>query len=238
MYDSRKDVWYNPAIEYLFNTEITEYDIKDAGFSIIQQYKLLPDETIQKLKNIPKGEARHKMVGILQRDDKEFAKNLSQKFGEVRYLFINCNNINPDNDIVSVKKDAIFLTKQIQRTKFGLIEFRPKNYYSSYLRFSNVSNLELYYNDTGIEIKGMSDRSKNRHRLYMYEFMKTFISYMEGKNPSIKRYFIDFLMKYKAGTLDEEYYLEFNNLSRDINPIFNYQNIIIPLISIIQKEIQ
>ena len=38
--------------------------------------------------------------------------------------------------------------------------------------------------------------------------------------------------------LDDEYYVEFNNLSRDLNPIFNYQNILLPMCQIILKEIE
>lgn len=237
MYDVYKHIWYNPCIEFLFDSNIKEYDIRDAGFSIIQQYHLLPDNEIQRLSRIEKGEKRHKAVGWLERDNKELAKNLSMHFGKVRELFINYNKIDPDNSIVSVKKDAIFMIGDVKRTKFGLIDFRVKNEYSSYLRFSNINNLELFYNEEKIDIKGMGDSAVARHRLYMYDFLQNIFMRFERHDVSIKRYIMNFIMKYKNNELEENYYVEFNSLSKDINPLFNYQKILIPLVELINKEI-
>ena len=238
MYDTAKHVWLNPAIEYIFNTDIIEYDIRDAGFSIIKQYHLLPEQTIRKLAGMEKGLPRHKAIGIMERDDKQLAQNLSQKFGEVRKLFIDYNKINPDNDIISVKKDAIFMIGTVKKTTFGQIEFRPKNTYTSYLRFPNITNLELYYKDNWIDVKGIGDNTVGRHRLYMFDFLRTVIKQLEEKNPSVKRYMMNFIMQYKAHELEDLYYLEFNSLSKDFNPLYNYQNILIPLVELINKEIQ
>lgn len=234
-YDPYKSVWMNPNIEYLFNEEIHEYDIQDAGFSLIKQYKLLPEEKIQELTMMGKGKERHIAVGILQRDDKEFTKRLMDKFAEIRKIFIELNGLT-DNDIISVKKDAIFTTKQCSKTKFDNIIFVEKNLYSSYIRFPNVNNLEIYYSSRGIDIKGMSDKALNRHRLYMLEFIRNCIGMIEGRNSRIKRYLNEFINNYKFMELEDEYYLEFNNLSKDLNLLFNYQNIIIPLIQITMKE--
>jgi len=67
--------------------------------------------------------------------------------------------------------------------------------------------------------------------------LKNIISMMETKNSRVKRYLIQFIDAYKAGELDEGYYLEFNNTSNKINPLFNFQNIIIPLIHIVGREV-
>ena len=45
-----RDLYINPNIFYLFNKEIIEYDMKEAGFSLIQEYKLLDEKEIEKLK--------------------------------------------------------------------------------------------------------------------------------------------------------------------------------------------
>lgn len=235
-YDPQKTTWYNPSIEYLFNDEIIEYDMRDAGFTLVREFKLLPDDKIRELERMGKGLARHIEIGKLQRDNKEFSRALTDKFAETRHLFITCNNIS-DSNIVSVKKDAIFVIGTVPRTKFGLIEFAQKNTYSSYIRFSDVNNLEIYYNDIDIDIKGMSDDSKNKHRLWMLEFLQTVIPMIETKDVRIKRYMMRFLSQYKSFELDEEFYLEFNNLSSSINPLFNYQKIIIPIMQIISREI-
>lgn len=235
-YDPQKTTWYNPNIEYIFNTEIIEYDIRDAGFSIIKEFKLLPDEKIRELERLPKGFERHVAVGKLQRDDKDFSKALTSKFAEARRALITTNNLT-DADIISVKKDAIFVIGTVNRTKFGVVEFAMKNTYSSYIRFPDVNNLEIYYHDNDFDIKGMSDDSVNKHRLWMLEFLRKVIPMIENKDIRIKRCMMNFLDEYKSLSLDDEYYLEFNNLSAKTNPMFNYQKIIIPLMQIIAREL-
>lgn len=234
-YNPSKTTYLNPNIEYLFDNEIIEYDIRDAGFSIIKYYKLLSPEQIKTLANLEKNE-RHRAVGILQGRDKEFSKALMNKFTEVRTVFISVNNLS-DNNIVSVKKDAIFTIGECNQIKFGKIEFVAKNRYSSYLRFVDNMNIEVYYNSEGMEIKGIGDSAVNRHRLYILEFIKGMISNLESRDQSAKRNLKKFIDDYKGMKLDEEYYIEFNNMSRDFNPLFNFQKLIIPFTQIILKEL-
>lgn len=236
-YDPRKSTYLNPNIEYLFNGEIIEYDIQDAGFSLIKQYHLLPDEKIKELSMMEKGGERHRAIGMLQRDDKVLSKALSDKFAEVRMIFIASNNLT-DNDILSVKKDAIYTIGQCQKLKFGVIRFVPKNRYTSYIRFPNIQNLEIYYSPEAMDIKGIGESGINRHRLYMMEFLRTVISMIEDSNGRVKRYLMKFVNEYKNNELEDVFYLEFNNASRTLNPVFNFQNIIVPLVNIILREME
>lgn len=234
-YNPNKSVWYNPNIEYLFDDEIREYDMRDAGFSIIQQYKLLPPEKIQELAGLSHDD-RNKRVGIMQRD-KSFSEALLSKFAEVRTIFINLNELDDDN-IISVKKDAFFVIGRYRRTTFGKIEFRVKNEYSSYIRLPNIQNMEFYYSSAQLEVKGMGDSAVNRHRLYMLDFVRKVISGIEAHNTSqVKRLIKTFVDQYKGQELPEEYYLEFNNMSKNLDPIFNFREVIIPLIQIVMKEL-
>lgn len=234
-YNPNKTTWLNPNIEYLFDDEIIEYDMKDAGFSLIKQYRLLPDSKIKELEILEKGFERHRAIGLLQRYDKMFSNSLLSKFAEMRANFISANNIS-NNDILSVKKDAIFTLKRCHKTKFDSILFSEKNIYSSYIRFTEITNLEIYYSSNKVSIKGMSDSAVNRHRLYMLDFIKSVISMIELKDGRVKRYINNFVKKYKTGNIDEVFYLEFNNKSKDFNIVFNYKNIIIPLTKIVLKE--
>lgn len=236
MYNPSKSTWMNPNIEYLFNEEIIEHDMRDAGFSLVKQYKLLPPETIHELDALGKGDARHIEIGKLQGKDRAFSKALTDKFAEIREVFIRTNGLTDDR-IVSVKKDAIYTIGEVKRLRFGGIQFAQKNTYSSYIRFPNIQNLEIYYSDNKIDIKGMSDVSVNRHRLYMFQFLQEMINLIERKDRSVKRKMIRFIDQYKLHQLDEGYYLEFNNMSREINPQFNFLNIIVPLVQIITREV-
>jgi hypothetical protein len=235
-YNPSKSVWLNPDIEYIFDQDIIEYDMSDAGFSLIKQYHLLPDDKIRELTKLGKGIDRHIKVGMYQKEDKEFSKALMDKFAEIRTIFIAENNLT-DNDIISVKKDAIFTIGECKKLKFGSIIFNPKNRYSSYVRFPEINNLEIYYSNDGVDIKGMSDESVNRHRLYMLGFIIKMIQMLESKNSRIRKYLMNFIQDYKFGNLEDGYYLEFNNKSRDMNPLFNYQKIIIRFLQIVMKEI-
>lgn len=235
-YNPTRSIWMNPNIEYLFNDDIVEYDMRDAGFSLIKQYKLLPPEKIRDLERLGKGETRHIVIGKYQGSDKEFSKRLSEKFAEIREIFVRSNQLS-DERIVSVKKDAIFTIGECKRLKFGGIQFVPKNHYTSYIRFSSIQNLEIYYSDEKIDFKGISDSSVNRHRLYWVDFLRKIIRRIEEKDQIVRREIMKFVEEYKAHTLDDGYYLEFNNMSREYNPLFNYQYIIIPLIQIILHEV-
>lgn len=236
MYNPQKQVWFNPSIEYLFDEDIIEYDMKDAGFNLIKTYNLLPQRKIQELELLGKGIDRHIMIGKLQRDDKEFSKRLTNAFIEMRSTFVNVNKLD-DTNIISVKKDAIFTTKRCDQLEFGQIRFADKNRYSSYIRFSNIGDIEIYYSDNGMDIKGLGDHAENCHRLYLLEFIREVIQMLEEKNPRTKRWIMGFISKYKAKLLDEEYYLKFDRKSRELDPLFNYRNIIIPIVTIICKEI-
>lgn len=236
MYNPSKQMWLNPNIEYLFDNEIIEYDMSDAGFSLIKQYKLLPDLKIQELTKLGKGMERHIAIGKLQGEDKEFSKALSDKFTEIRTIFIASNNLT-DNDIISVKKDAIFTIGKCEKTRFGSLIFKPKNVYSSYVRFPEIRDLEIYYGTDQIDIKGMSDEAVNRHRLYMLDFITKVIHMLEVKDRRVKKYINTFISDYKFHELDDGYYLEFNNISKKMDPLFNYRNVIIRFLQIIIKEI-
>lgn len=234
-YNPSKTNWKNPNINYLFNEEIIEYDIRDAGFSLIKEYKLLPPDIIYELEKLGKGEERHIAIGKIQKDNKQLVTDLNNKFAEIRSIFININKLT-DNDIISVKKDAIYTIGSCRRVNFGLIHFIPKNRYTSYIRFPEIQNLELYYSDTQLDIKGMGDNAVNSHRLYMLDFLRQVIQLIENHDSKAKRFMMNFINQYKRHEIEDEYYLEFNNLSKELNPIFNYKNILIPLCQIIMKE--
>lgn len=234
MYTADIQTWLNPNIEFLFDKNIYEFDIHDAGLSIIKELKLLPEGKIQELSKMEKQKSVIS-VGKLQRDDKEFSKSLLNGFEEMRKRFL-INNQLSDNDIISVKKDAFFVTKKCKNTTFGFVEFVIKNKYTSYIRFSNNHNIECYYSDALLDIKGLSEVSENKHRLYLLDFLRKYFNMMENRNPRIKRFMINFINDYKNENLDEGYYLEFNNKSHSFDMYYNFINLITPLVQIIVKE--
>ena len=234
-YVPEKTTWLNENIEYLFNEDIFEIDIADAGLSIIKEFRLLPQEKIDTLSRLDKKE-RHIAVGCMQRDDGAFSSSLLNKFIEIRRIFLQTNDLQ-DSEIISVKKDAFFVTRKCHKLKFGKIQFANKNQYSSYIRFVKNKNLEVYYNENKTDIKGMGELAINRHRIYWIYYLRQYISKMEQHDLSVKRWMKRLISDYKKKKLDDAFYVEFNNQSSAYNPVFNWNQLIVPLVQIMLKEI-
>lgn len=238
----------NHEIEILINSEIVEYDIKSAGLSLAKEYKYLSEKTIEKLEKMNKAD-RNRRMGILKISDKQLSKNENNALVEARKLFIKSNNLSVEN-IIAIKKDAIFVTHRCNNRKFGNIEFVPKNKYTSYIE---INKLEFYFNSNRLDIKGIDDVMLEKHDNYMLNFFKTYLSLLESGNESqLKDYITNFVYRYKTKLLDLGYYREFNASSsyrlkdmienniygidtinsssfEDIDISYNYFNYLVPL---------
>lgn len=234
MYQPNMTTYLNPDIEYLFDHPIYEYDMKNAGFSIINEFHLLSQDIIRDLSKMEKMKQTIE-IGKLQRDDKEFSKRLLEKFAYCRKIFLMENDIQ-DDEIISVKKDAFFITNKCFKTKFGMIQFRIKNEYSSYLRLVENHNIELYYNDETLDIKGIGESGIYKHKLYMIAFINDMMGKLETHDSGVKRYLKSFIRRYKSNLLDEAYYLEFNNKSMEIDPYYNWIHVVTPFVKLITMQ--
>lgn len=243
-----KDSFINPNIPYLFNANIIEYDMKEAGFSLARELKLLPEKTIEKLNHMSK-EKRKIELGKIQRSDPKYKEENKNAFIYARELFFKKNQIE-DDDIISIKKDAIFMKRTCDYINFGeYIDFRPKHYYTSYIQFEK--RREFYYSPSEYSYKGISDKLIKYHEDYMIDFLCQYCRMMETSDKkrvlSFLRRFID---KYKKKELNIGYYRCFNPKSNyviigqddvdyydydiddidDVDISFNYFNVILKLV--------
>lgn len=204
-----KDLWINPNIPYLFNRQIIEYDMKSAGLSLIQEYKMLPQEEIAKLQKLGKQDLNRK-IGLMERENKELIKQKKEAFKSVREEFFARNGLSEEN-IVSIKKDAIFSTKECKNTKIGsYILFREKNRYSSYIKIG-TRRLELYYAQSKLDVKGIGDENLQLHQNGMIAFFNQFFRRVEmEKAESTLIWMRSFIDSYKHMELPIEYYRQFN----------------------------
>lgn len=248
-----KSIWErhyyrNRDIGFLVNDEIIEYDIKSAGLNLAKEFKYLDENIIHKLESMDK-ERRNIQMGLMKIKDKQLVKNENTAFVEARRFFIRSNNLSANN-IISIKKDAIFTSQRCRNLKFGNIEFVPKNKYSTYIE---INNLEFYYNKDKLDVKGISDILLKKHEGYMVEFFKDFFSlYESGSTKLLIDYMTEFVYRYKTRLLETEYYREFNATSSfmlnnviekkgfiideidssslsDINIAYNYFNYLVPM---------
>lgn len=245
-----KTNYLNKDIEYLISNEIIEYDMKSAGFNIIKKFKLLDDKRIAHLESLP-NKRRHITIGLYQQNNKDFAKELSDKFVEMRRLFFEANELE-DDDILSIKKDAIITTKRCYNTIFDNVEFVEKHMYTSYYY---LSKFELYVGPTGIDMKGISDEKLKYHEDYMLDFLFRFFKLVEtGSRKQIVSNLVQFANYYKKKELEIGYYRELNKDSLfkleknfigdligvhhvdtidNIDISFNYMKFIVPLIKLL-----
>lgn len=244
------DTYTNDNIFYLFNKTIYEYDMKNAGYNLSRAYKLLPEDKLEELGRLKK-DRRTIEIGKLQRNNKEYKEKLIKAFEEARRMFFEANDIQID-EIISIKKDAIFVTRHCEFQKFlDYIEFRPKNEYSSYIRLNK--KVELYYSQDKLDVKGLGDETIEYHKDYLLHFISLFFKKMETENTStvlgFMRRFID---KYKNRELPVGYYRRFDRDPRfdtvendgvkfyeyweeqkhELNITFNYIEVLIKLIKI------
>jgi len=194
----------NTDIDYIFNSEIREYDLRRAGLSLIKQFNLLPQSKIDSLSMMDKV-ACNKEIGMLQKD-KQFADKLLECFAEARRLFFETNEIQT-SEIVSIKKDAIFVhRKKCDNTVFGELNFRVKNQYLGYLRLNRI---EFYYKDpnTVLDVKGLGPSVYLYHTDYMLDFIKDVISMAiySPRNVLVK-FVTDFIKDYRKRNLMYGYY--------------------------------
>lgn len=197
----------NPDIDFLVNVQITEYDMKDAGLSLTKKFKLLPASDIAYLESLSK-EIRKIKMGLIQRENKEYRRALNDAFREGRKLFFEANGLDVEN-ILAIKKDAIFTINMCHETDFGELVFAEKNTYSSYYLFDRY---EFYYFREGMDVKGIGDSNVLKHAEYMITSLHDFMHKMEtSSRTSCIRYIKDFVKYYKNMELAIEYYRELNS---------------------------
>lgn len=199
-----RTLYLNKEIDYLFNCEIREYDLKSAGLNLIKYFKLLPQDKIDYLDKMDK-EARNKEIGMLQKQ-KEFAKQLKDAFTEARRMFFDANNIE-DYEVLSVKKDAIFIIRKLCfNNTFDNLEFRVKNQYLGYM---HLNNKEFYYTspDDPLDVKGFGTEVQYYHGEYMLDFIRDVFTNAIycSRNDTINQ-LVKFVRAYKHKYLDYGYY--------------------------------
>ena len=247
-----RSLYLDKDIDYLFNCEIREYDMQEAGFNLIREFKLLKPKQIEYLETLDKDQ-RHIRIGLYQKD-KDFANIMKEAFIKARKIFFEQNELN-DSDILSIKKDAIFvIKKQCINNKYGFINFRIKNQYLGYL---HLNKMEFYYTNpnTDLDIKNVNEESITYQKEYMIDFIKDlFTMTIYNDRKAVIKFLTDFIKAYRNNELDNEYYREFNSgnffkiyednqfidikeISNDYNPqniikIYNYFNYLIPIANI------
>lgn len=206
-----KDLFINKNIPYLFKKVIREYDMSEAGFNMLRENEILDRDTIEDLLKHTKKE-RHIMIGKMEANNSVLKETKKELFKEYRKRFFYENDL-LENDVISIKKDAIFVTRECDCLKYGeYVKFVPKSTYTSYIRLNE--RFEFYYSTSKLDVKGIRDDLLELHKEYMIDFIKSFFYKMEVDTPeNVIQYTKRFIDKYKYRELPIEYYRELNALS-------------------------
>lgn len=208
--DLYKHNLYTKPIMYAIN-EIYEYDIAKANISILLDKGMITQNDYNMYLQMPKIN-REIAIGNLQKQP-VYSKALSEGFEWSRKCLIESNSLT-DDDILSIKKDAMYVFKKLHHTRFGNIEFTLRGMYHMYIK---CGNLEIYYSmneidDSGdiIDIKGINDSKLELHSAYL-SFL-TYILKMVIKNNTKGAIteLLSFMNKYDNRELPIDYYRELN----------------------------
>lgn len=215
VFKSTKDSYLAP-VSYLVGNYIREYDISKANINILLYKGLIDKQTYDRFYVMPKKE-RAIRIGLMLRDNQELNMALTAGFAEMRNMFFIENDVQ-DYEVLAVKKDAIFLIgKQAPHTRFGNVEFKCKNVYTSFYRLAEVEY--YYYLDTinqveKLDVKGISDNMLAYHEPYMLDFLRyIFFSIQTGQIQDVIKDIQQFSADMTSGKLDMGYYRELNNRS-------------------------
>ena len=235
---------------YEFNSSIIEYDIKHWNIILMKYYNLYPDiKKLDRLDAMEKGK-REKEVGLMQRADPELAKKLERAFNDIVTEFMQVNNLSKEDDVISIKKDAVFVVnKPVLKTEFGPVNFIPKNHYHAFIA---IERLEFYIAKDHIDVKGIGD-NLYLHNNGMLAVIDSLVNVIENEDTAaLNAFLISLCEMYKTKNLDITCYREFNSksmykcnmedkemylenigydyLDKYCDISYNYVNVILPLV--------
>lgn len=204
--------WTNKDLNFLHHEYIREYDIKSANTSLMSYYGLMPKSDIDMIANMPR-EEREVTVGKLMRKSREFTDRLEKAFTDIIEEFISSNSLDREVDIISIKKDAVFVrNRTVRKTQFGdSVLFRPKGDYGGFIQ---IPGFEFYWKSgKGFDVKGISDELLPLHEEGVLEFMDS-IFRESNRTTDLWRFMKEYAGCYKKKELPYAAYRQFDNSSK------------------------
>lgn len=193
--------------ESMNDSLIREYDMAKANINILLYKGMITRERYEYLYKLPK-RVREIIVGVMQRN-KKYAIAIKEGIIEFKKRFFIANGIE-DEDIVSIKNDAIFIKDKVPKvTKFANVEFKLKNEYTT---FMNVNGIEIYYDNRSgqMDLKGLGKDRIPLHKA-MLKSIKVIVDFASLNAFNDCFFYVrDIYRKLCNKELPVEYYREFN----------------------------
>ena len=212
---NRKPLWMKDAYtihQTYVLTNIYEYDMSKANISILLSLGWITPELYNELYHLSDKKVREVRIGLMLRDNPEMNQALSDGFKEYRRRLFEANGIQ-DDEVISIKKDAVFVTRPLMYTKFDHVTFSCKNHYTMFYR---LSNLEVWYgeDETGVnlDIKGIKDELLETYDCYFLNMLiSIFVPMSHGDIKEALNRLKTAVRAYKSGTVPISAYRELNS---------------------------
>ena len=187
----------------ILSGDIYEYDISKANISVLYTRGLIDRNKYNYLYN-EDSQVRKVIVGNMQRDNPNLTKELQQGIIEAKKTLFESNGLK-DEEVLSIKNDAVFTIRPLDITSFQSIVFKLKNHYNLFMK---IYKLEFYYNDTGqLDIKGIQDDVLYIQKDHFVLFLKELFSVYRTRGvDDALRLLQRFYFLYNRKELDPEYY--------------------------------
>lgn len=176
--------YLNKNITHILSSYISEYDIAKANIHILYEKGVINQEQFNYLYNSDRM-TRQITIGNMIKNNKNIYTILQNGIIEAKKKLFIANEIE-DIDVLSIKNDAVFIIdKAPVYTKFGIVEFKKKNVYTSYY---NLNNIELYYhyscegNKEYYSIKGINDDKLMLHQNSFLELLLVVCETVESES--------------------------------------------------------
>lgn len=207
-----KKTLYTRKVKWIIH-EIFEYDIAKANISILLQYGYISEREFNMYAQMNRMQ-RQIAIGRLQQNP-TYSRAISYGFEQARKELVISNHIQ-DEDIVSIKKDAMYILNRLNVTDFGYIHFTLRGVYSIFLL---LKGLEIYFywdertDEYDIQVKGISDDKLYLHEDFLSVICEILRYVQKGEYQNAIMTCIEFRQKYLAWKLPISYYREFSKES-------------------------
>jgi len=199
------------SISFIENTNIIEYDMKNAGMNILRTLGYVSNDSkavlnYDDLINMKKID-RVITIGKALRNNPKMNEDLENGFEECRRIFMESNNINKD-DILSIKKDAIYvIEKHANNLRINdYIRFEKKNQYDTYISLMEKEHY-ININEDIIDVKGYSKETIEHHKDYLFKFLLDVVKMNRDMDKiDVAEALTIFKHKYVTRSLDKGYY--------------------------------
>ena len=188
-----KEKNYTIQIPYVFNQYIREYDISKANISILFSKGVIDENLYAKLYNADRM-YRQVYIGKMIKSNSQVQDELNNGIIEYKQKFFEVNNIT-DNDIISIKNDAIFILNKVPKIlSFDKVNFTHRNTYTSFMK---LFELEIYYgsdiNSEVIDIKGIKDTDIEMYHMDFLSIILDYFRHIQKNGAEIALQYITFI---------------------------------------------